>query len=426
MSGFSQRAERLAIATFSGVIFRVAVTPPRLRARTAGLAAMVFAGLFPFSAPAQPYPVPYAVVTPEPGSTPPYVVNTGGFVQPGVTAGRANRIFGNVFGLYNKSFATRAAQELNLMADAANRCDFAAYDRAFRAYVKLVDEAKANAYAADQHYSAVYAEATKYWSQSRSIANLLIYGLSLGASDPVTDLAHRLQAANVAARNANNDYTALMTYYLAPVKYPLSAIIDPVIEGKGCGETPRVGMLPGPFIKLGGELAWGGSRTGFEDIGSFNGSGVVGGLSAQLDFPFSSDIYLGLGVSALGSSISGTSSDPVTSSIRLLVPIDVIFGGTFMPSGWQWPLTLYAFAGPVTGSVNVNSSPFSASQQMNGGSVGVGGELQLSPNWSVGVKYRHFDLGNTFFSIVPGTSSLISEHGDMVTGTLSYRFPLPR
>ena len=63
---------------------------------------------------------------------------------------------------------------------------------------------------------------------------------------------------------------------------------------------------------------------------------------------------------------------------------------------------------------------------MSGWSAGIGAELQLSPNWSVGLKYRHFDLGSTFFSVFPGASSLVSERGDMVSGTLSYRFPLSR
>ena len=104
----------------------------------------------------------------------------------------------------------------------------------------------------------------------------------------------------------------------------------------------------------------------------------------------------------------------------------MIFAGLFPFSALAqlYPIP-YGFAGPADGGVSVSSSPFSASQQMNGWSAGIGGDLQLSPNWSVGLKYRHFDLGSTFFSVVPGTSSLISERGDLITGTLSYRFPLP-
>jgi len=82
----------------------------------------------------------------------------------------------------------------------------------------------------------------------------------------------------------------------------------------------------------------------------------------------------------------------------------MIFAGLFPFSALAqlYPIP-YGFAGPADGGVSVSSSPFSASQQMNGWSAGIGGDLQLSPNWSVGLKYRHFDLGSTFFSVVPGT-----------------------
>jgi hypothetical protein len=97
---------------------------------------MLVAGLFPLSALAQLYPVPYAVVTPEPPLT---VVNTGGDVVPGVAAGRANRIFGDVFGFHNKRFAENAAVYLNRMAAASNECNRYAYDRAVADYRKLVE-----------------------------------------------------------------------------------------------------------------------------------------------------------------------------------------------------------------------------------------------------------------------------------------------
>jgi len=187
---------------------------------------------------------------------------------------------------------------------------------------------------------------------------------------------------------------------------------------------PQVGMVtPGPSIKLSGELGGGWSRNGFEDF-NFNGSGFVGGVSGQFNFPISGNTYAGLSVSVLGSGISGTTADPITSNIRLLVPIDGILGATFMPSGLQWPLSVYGFGGLAIGDVNISAPPFSATQTMTGWSIGVGGDLQLSPTWSVGVKYRHFDLGTANFSIFPGGTSLVTERGDMVTGTLSYRFPI--
>jgi outer membrane immunogenic protein len=182
-------------------------------------------------------------------------------------------------------------------------------------------------------------------------------------------------------------------------------------------------MLPGASIKLGGELAGGGSRNGFEDS-SFNGRGVLGGASGQFTVPLGGGVYGGFGASVLGGSVSGTSSDPVTSSIRVLVPIDGIVGTTVTPGVSPWPVSLYGFGGLVIGDVNVSAPPFSATQTMTGWSAGVGADLQLSPTWSVGVKYRHFDLGNANFSVFPGATSLVTERGDMVSGTLSYRLPI--
>jgi outer membrane immunogenic protein len=205
------------------------------------------------------------------------------------------------------------------------------------------------------------------------------------------------------------------------------AIIPPNLcpeTGAAPQPAPQVGMVtPGPSIKISGELGGGWSRNGFEDF-NFHGSGIVGGVSGQFNFPIGASTYAGFSVSVLGSGISGTLPDPTTSNIRWLVPIDGILGATFMPSGLQWPLSVYAFGGLAIGDVKISAPPFSATQTMTGWSVGVGTDLQLTPTWSVGVKYRHFDLGRDSFSVFPGATSLVTERGDMVTGTLSYRFPV--
>src|SRR5262249_61670858 len=77
--------------------------------------------------------------------------------------------------------------------------------------------------------------------------------------------------------------------------------------------TPPVAMVPS--IKLSLEAGGGWARNGFEDS-IFNGRGFVGGISGELNFPIGGVAYTGLGVSVLGSGISGTISDPITSHIR--------------------------------------------------------------------------------------------------------------
>jgi len=184
--------------------------------------------------------------------------------------------------------------------------------------------------------------------------------------------------------------------------------------------TPPVAMVPS--IKLSLEAGGGWARNGFEDS-IFNGRGFVGGISGELNFPIGDVAYTGLGVSVLGSDISGTISDPITSHIRLLVPVDAIIGLTFTP----WGVSVYGFGGVAIGDVKVTVPPFSATQSMAGWSAGVGADVQLTPVLSAGVKYRHFDLAKQDFSIFPGEApSLVRERGDTVTGTLSWRITTRR
>jgi outer membrane immunogenic protein len=184
--------------------------------------------------------------------------------------------------------------------------------------------------------------------------------------------------------------------------------------------TPPVAVAHG--FKLGLEAGGGWARNGFEDS-VFNGRGFVGGASAQWDFPVGGVAYTGLAVSLLGSSTSGTIADPITSHIRLLVPIDAIVGLTFTPSA----VSVYGFGGFAIGDIKVTIPPFGATQSMAGWSIGVGADVQITPVVSAGVKYRHFDLAKQDFSVFPGEPpSLVRERGDTVTGTLSWHIPMPR
>jgi outer membrane immunogenic protein len=352
--------------------------------------AFIFVVLSPVAAMADAYPMPYATVTHESG-TPPNVVSWGGYTAPG------GRVYGPVIGFYNEEYAQRAGAILNGMAQAANACNYTLYLNWKEKWDALIEEAQRAA-----------TQATSNYFQTVS------------STSPNGKSADELQALETAKNRAWHDLDQLRLF--SPPEY------------RDCAQgTKQVGMVtPGPSIKLSGELGWGGSSNGFEDY-RFSGNGVIGGISGQVNFPIGGGAYTGelgggaftgFGGSVLGSGVSGSKSDPITSNIRLLVPIDGIIGVTFAPNGGRWPLSLYGFGGLAIGDVNINASPFSATQTMGGWSVGLGADLQLSPNWSVGLKYRHFDLGNATFSVFPGGTSFVSERGDMVTGTLSYRFPI--
>jgi outer membrane immunogenic protein len=175
-----------------------------------------------------------------------------------------------------------------------------------------------------------------------------------------------------------------------------------------------------PSIKFGVEAGGGWAHTSFEETNDFNGRGFIGGGSAELNYPIGSITYIGLGVSVLGSGISGTIAAPITSHIRLLVPIDSIIGLTF------GALSVYGFGGLAIGDVKVSVPPLSATQAMAGWSTGIGADVQLTPVLSAGVKYRHFDLTKQDFSIFPDSPSLVRQRGAAVTGTLNWRIPMSR
>src|SRR5215470_15567749 len=89
--------------------------------------------------------------------------------------------------------------------------------------------------------------------------------------------------------------------------------------------TPQVGMVtPGPSVKLSLEAGGGWARNSFEESNDFTGRGFVGGASAEVNYPIGGIAYIGLSASVLGSGTSGTIADPITSHIRLLVPVDFI------------------------------------------------------------------------------------------------------
>ena len=107
---------------------------------------------------------------------------------------------------------------------------------------------------------------------------------------------------------AQKKYADAYKHFLDVTKKRRRELLDKLESGEEISlvtpECPRFAVAsPGPFFKVSGELGGGWARNGVEDVGVFNGSGFVGGLSAELDFAFNSGTYLGFGVSVLGSGI---------------------------------------------------------------------------------------------------------------------------
>ena len=190
-------------------------------------------------------------------------------------------------------------------------------------------------------------------------------------------------------------------------------------QGRDAANSQQLGAATlGPSIKLGVEAGGGWAHNNFEEANDFTDRGFVGGVSAELNYPIVGMAYIGLGASVLASGISGSIADPITSYIRLLVPIDSIIGLNF------GDVSIYGFGGLAIADVKITVPPLSAAQSIAGWSVGIGTDVQLTPTWSEGVKYRHFDLAKQDFSIFPDSPSLVRERGDTVTGTLRWRIQM--
>jgi opacity protein-like surface antigen len=167
-------------------------------------------------------------------------------------------------------------------------------------------------------------------------------------------------------------------------------------------------LLPGgPSLQVSGEMGSVWTRESLFDSSRHDG-GMTAGASAQFNFPVVGGIYTGFGASLLIGDMSATSD------IQFLLPVDGIIGARFVPAGLQRPLSVYAFGGPAFAAVE-NSGISPDTELMMGWSIGAGAEVQLSQPWSVGLKYRHFEVDQ---------EAPVTMRGDMVTLTVGYRFPI--
>ncbi len=151
------------------------------------------------------------------------------------------------------------------------------------------------------------------------------------------------------------------------------------------------------------------SNTGFADVGSDTGSGVVGGGQVGCDYQFASNWVVGIQGMFDGADVHGSHFAPFAYAIdnteafsnktNWFGTLTARLGYAVMPQallyvkgGVAWVHTNYVDADP-SGTIFV---PYSgqASATRTGWTVGGGGEYLLGQNWSVFAEYNYIGLGS--------------------------------
>jgi hypothetical protein len=140
--------------------------------------------------------MPYAVESAEKGTPPLNVVEEGGYTAPG------GRIFSQTAGFYTPAYAIEAADLLNQMAEAVNRCDRTAYDKALDRWNLLRAQIRERSSRADQvttadeqaHHQASLASAEAYDTATKE-----------RWGDRLDELQARLNSARAESNTASHD-----------------------------------------------------------------------------------------------------------------------------------------------------------------------------------------------------------------------------
>jgi len=332
-------------------------------------------GFLPVAAVADPYPLPYASVSKNTfttqNTTPASKVTVYEIHWPGSVGAD----------FYDPRYALQVATYLNEMAAASNRCQKSEYDRARRALALLLDEASTKA-------DDAYGKADKTAHQSVSF---------------------------VRYTHAQNDVSSL------------ALVHEPPYQGCAQAEWPQT------EVRIGVEGGPGRGSTKFEDLPPARyGLATVGFQVAVWQYLNHAEatnfgapmpaIKAGVTASIIATDISATPADStIKVSTPVMIPFDAMLGVTFAPSPQiPYPVTAYAFAGPILADEHVNAGAFSGSDLTVGGSVGVGLDVEVSPGVDLGAKFRWFSIPSTDINVFPGSSpSTVKESGAMTSVTLS-------
>ena len=200
-------------------------------------------------------------------------------------------------------------------------------------------------------------------------------------------------------------------------------------------DAPFIGIIP--YFAVGGNV-----------LPGVKPSGVIGGAQIGYNWQAASNWVLGLVADIQASDMHALASNTVTpgfaaTSIQSNNSRIEWFGTArgrigYAASNWLF----YGTGGLAYGSVKSNLTfncttcgvptiwAGSNSSTQLGWAAGAGIEVGLTPNWTVGVEYLHFDLGSISTTAVPNTAIAVGTSttanskfaGDIVRATVNYKF----
>jgi hypothetical protein len=166
------------------------------------------------------------------------------------------------------------------------------------------------------------------------------------------------------------------------------------------------------FVNAEGGFA--GAKAFYDDL-SIDPRSFIGGASVGVRVYQPYNMFLGAQVSVLGTDLTKEAVPGFSVGLRWGVPVDIQVGRTFQTGAT--PFSVYGFAGPMWGGTRVSSFGATDNFTLFGATAGLGLDVYLNQNWSVGAKARAFTLG-------PSDSRSDGQHvqGGSLTVNVGYRF----
>jgi hypothetical protein len=190
----------------------------------------------------------------------------------------------------------------------------------------------------------------------------------------------------------------------------------PTSTAAGTNRTPGISPDGNSGIRLFASVegGFGGARAFYDDL-SIAPRSFIGGASVGLRTYQPYNMFFGAQVSVLGTDLTKEAVPGFSVGMRWGVPVDIQVGRTIQTGAM--PVSVYGFAGPMWGGTRVSSFGTTDYFTLFGATAGVGVDLQLNQNWSVGAKARAFTLS-------PSDRMSEGQHvqGGSLTFNVSYGF----